>query len=233
MVLALFTIGVGALVAFGRRHRGMLVEHRFGQGYAVLLAGCYGGVKIYTALSAPRLVDTVPLQLSDLAAVAVVCALWSRREWAFALSYYWCLSLSTQALVSPVFTGPDFPDRQFLAFWGLHVLVIWAAIYLTWGVGLRPTWHGYRVAVVVTLSWVAVTMTFNSAANTNYGYLNRTPDTGSILDLLGPWPWYLAPEIALIALVWALMTWPWNRRPQRGHLGTQSRPIDGGTHAPG
>jgi uncharacterized membrane protein YwaF len=35
------------------------------------------------------------------------------------------------------------------------------------------------------------------------------------LDVLGPWPVYLFVEITLVAIVWALMTWPWERIRRR------------------
>jgi uncharacterized membrane protein YwaF len=50
-----------------------------------------------------------------------------------------------------VLTGPDFPDYRFLGFWSIHLLVVWAAIYLTWGRRIRPSWRSYRIAVTVTL----------------------------------------------------------------------------------
>jgi uncharacterized membrane protein YwaF len=28
---------------------------------------------------------------------------------------------------------------------------------------------------------------------------------------MGPWPVYLLAEIAIVLIVWALMTWPWQR----------------------
>ncbi|GAA5107907.1 hypothetical protein [Haloechinothrix salitolerans] len=37
----------------------------------------------------------------------------------------------------------------------------------------------------------------------------------AVLDVLGPWPVYLLPEIALVLTVWALMTWPWTRSRTR------------------
>ena len=107
--------------------------------------------------------------------------------------------------------GPDFPDYRFLAFWAIHLLVVWAAIYLTWGRGMRPTWRSYRIAVVTTAIWAAVTFTYNRIAGTNYGFLNRKPATASMLDVLGPWPVYIFTAAALILAVWALMTWPWQR----------------------
>jgi uncharacterized membrane protein YwaF len=33
-----------------------------------------------------------------------------------------------------------------------------------------------------------------------------------MLDLLGPWPWYLLSELVLGAAAWALITWPWVRQ---------------------
>ena len=50
---------------------------------------------------------------------------------------------------------------------------------------------------------------FNVVAGTNYGFLNEKPSTGSLLDYLGPWPTYVVAEVAIVAVVWALMTWPW------------------------
>jgi hypothetical integral membrane protein (TIGR02206 family) len=157
----------------------------------------------------------VPLRLTDLAAVAAAYALWSQQHWAFALTYYWGLVLSAQALISPALESPDFPHYEFLAFWAVHLLVVWAAIYLTWGRGMRPDWHSFRIAVVVTAVWAVVTFTFNRIAGTNYGFFNRKPTTASLLDVLGPWPWYIFTATALILIVWALMTWPWERTRRR------------------
>jgi len=54
-------------------------------------------------------------------------------------------------------------------------------------------------------------MSFNAVTGANYGYLNRKPAVGTLLDWFGPWPGYVVVEIALVAAIWALMTWPWTR----------------------
>ena len=207
--IVVFALGAALLVWIGRRQTDSQAL-RLGRVLGVLTAAIYGAVLIYS-LFPPSLAWSVPLRLTDLATVAAAYAFWSRRDWAFVLTYYWGLVLSAQALISPVLTGPDFPHYQFLGFWSIHLLVVWAAIYLTWGRGMRPTWRSYRFVVVVTAAWAAITFTFNRIAGSNYGFLNGKPATASLLDVLGPWPVYILTAATLVVIVWALMTWPWER----------------------
>ncbi|OMB99882.1 hypothetical protein A5733_05035 [Mycobacterium sp. NS-7484] len=215
--IAVFVVGAVLLVWVGRRQ----TEHQsrvLGRILGGLTAAIYLAMLVYT-LTPPSIERSVPLRLTDLATVAGAYALWSQRQWAFVLTYYWGLVLSTQALISPVLKSPDFPHYEYLAFWSIHLLVVWAAIYLTWGRGMRPTWRSYRLVVLVTAIWAAVTMTFNGVAGTNYGFLNAKPATASLLDLMGPWPVYVLVASTLVAGVWALMTWPWERRRRRNAAG--------------
>lgn len=213
-VLALFAVGAVLLVMVGRR----LTEAQarlLSRGLAVLLLAAFLVALAYKLVD-PAIDTSVPLQLCDLAELAAAYALWSQRHWAFVLTYCWGLVLSSQALITPDIGtakegAPDFPHHLFVTFFTLHVLVVWAAIYLTWGRGMRPGWRDYRFAVIVTVAWAAFTLAFNAITGTNYGYLNRKPPTASLLDVLGPWPVYLMVEVTIVLVVWALMTWPWQR----------------------
>ncbi|MGZ6779524.1 MAG: YwaF family protein [Mycobacterium sp.] len=211
--IAVLVVGAVLLVGIGRRQtesQARTLGRILGAGTAVL----YVAILVYSSIP-PSLTGSVPLQLTDLATMAGAYALWSQRHWAVALTYYWGLVLSTQALISPVYRGQDFPNYRFLAFFAIHLLVVWAAVYLTWGRGFRPTWRSYRFVVGVTVAWAAITFSFNSVAGSDYGFLNRKPDTPSLLDLFGPWPMYVLTAAVLVAAVWALMTWPWQRSAGR------------------
>ena len=218
VVLVVFATGA-ALAGLDRTSAVRIAGPAPGRALAVLIVTAFIVALVYKLIR-PNLDTSVPLQLCDVAELTAAYALWSQRHWAFVLTYYWGLVLSSQALITPDIGtpeegAPDFPHHLFVTFFTLHVLVVWAAIYLTWGRRMRPRWRNYRFAVIATVAWATLTFTFNLITGTNYGYLNRKPPTASLLDVLGPWPLYLLSEIMIVLIVWALMTWPWERTRRR------------------
>lgn len=212
VMLALFVAGIPLAVALGRAVRGTDRETLVCRLFAVAIPCLTVPLQVVDFLPGNySLHTTLPLQLCDLAWVAAAVALWTRHRYAVALTYFWGLVLTPQALITPALDSP-FPDPKFLAFWGMHLLVVWAAVYLVWGLGLSPAWRDYATTVATTSVWLVVVFVVNAALGTNYGFVNEKPAGGSALDYLGPWPVYVVAEIAIIAAVWALMTWPWVRR---------------------
>lgn len=211
LMLGLFLLGIVPAALLGRwvRRTGRTVV--VARGWAIVIVVITVPLQVVDFLPGNfDLKTTLPFQLCDLALVATVLALWTRHPVAVALTYFWGLTLTTQALLTPALTH-DFPDPKFLGFWAMHLLIIWAAVFLTWGLQIRPTWRLYGTSVGITVVWMASAFAFNLAAGTNYGFVNRKPSTASGLDLLPDWPWYVLIEVVVVASVWALMTWPWTR----------------------
>lgn len=211
-VLLLVAAGAMLLVWLGSRHRGTRAGERFARTFAAVLLVFALAMQIYRLLPSQWDVGiSLPLHVSDLAWITAVYALWSRQQWAYSLTYYWGLTLNTQAMITPALDAPAFPHIDFIDFWTQHTLVVWAAIYLTWGLGLRPDWRSYALAVSTTIVWGVAILGFNALAGTNYGFVNAKPDNPSLLDLMGGWPWYLAVELVIGLVAWALITWLWTR----------------------
>lgn len=212
-------VGAFVLVRVGRRHRAGDPADRLGKvlAAAILLFTLPLQV-LYLTPGYWDLQRTLPLQLCDLASLVSAYALWTHRRWAVGLTYYWGLTLTTQAIITPDLVA-GFPDPVFLLFWGMHLLVVWAAVHLTWGRGLAPDWRTYRTSMGATAVWAVTVLAFNFMVGTNYGYLNAKPGAASVLDLLGDWPWYVLAEVAIVAVVWALVTLPWVARAARGRDG--------------
>jgi hypothetical integral membrane protein (TIGR02206 family) len=211
-VLVVTVVGAVLLIRFGRRRGGTAAERRFTRVFGVVqLSVSLGFLALWLLPPFFALGQSLPLHLSDLLRFASGYALLRRRPWALALTYYWGLTLNPQALLTPDVHLDVAPVLEFASYWVQHILVMWAVVYLTWGLGLHPTWRSYRIALGCTATWAAVVFGINRALGTNYGYLNRKPSGGSLLDLMGDWPWYLLLASVLVAAVWALITWPWIR----------------------
>ena len=87
-------------------------------------------------------VDTsLPFQLCDVATVAAVVALWTRSPSGRPPSSTTSASTLTMQGDPHAVLAEAFPHPRFFGFWALHFLVVWAAVYLTWGLGIRPTWR--------------------------------------------------------------------------------------------
>ena len=213
--LAVFLAGAWVAARLGRAQRGTQASAAFCRRFAIAIVVFELPLQVLGALPAHWSVSrSLPFELCDLAWMVAAIALWTRRRWADALLYYWGLTLTPQAILTPALRY-DFPHIAYFMFWGGHLMVVWAAVYLTWGLGLRPDWRSYRFALLATTAWAALMLVFNTIAGSNYLFVNHKPAVHSLLDLLGPWPWYLAAEFVLVAIVWALMTWPWTRRFDR------------------
>ena len=202
--LVLLVCGLVVAVRLGRRHRAGRRPTSFSRAWAVLVA-LVGLTQAVTFLVDFDVDVSLPLHICRLTWIAVAVALWTHRPLPVALAFFWGGLLSSQAVLTPSL-GEDFPDVRYLAFWALHLMEVWAAAYLVVGLRLVPRWRDLGATIAATLVWAAAAMTFNAAVGTNYGYLMRKPGSGSLLDLLGPWPWYVAAEIALVSAVWAGMT---------------------------
>jgi hypothetical integral membrane protein (TIGR02206 family) len=146
----------------------------------------------------------LPLQLCDWVVVATMVALLRRRRPAFELAYFWGLAGTVQALLTPDLTA-DFPDPAFLTFTGLHATVVVSILVLAGGCNLRPGPRGPLRAWLWLQAYAGAASLANALLGTNYGYLRHKPDHPSLLDMMGPWPWYiLVLEAVAFAFFWLL-----------------------------
>ena len=146
----------------------------------------------------------LPLHLTDAATIAAVIALWSRSALAFELTYFWGLTATVQALLTPDLRE-GLPDYRAWWFVIAHSGVVLAAVFLAWGQRRTPRPGAVRRVVLWSLAVTALAAAGSLAFDGNYMFLREPPPTGSLLDLMGPWPWYIVSAAALaVALFWLL-----------------------------
>jgi len=91
----------------------------------------------------------------------------------------------------------------------VHGTLIIVPIYFSLKEGFRPTWKSFlRVAVGVN-AYMLVVYFINLALGSNYLFIMEKPPTASLLDVLGPWPWYILSMEALGFAIFFLLYLPW------------------------
>lgn len=221
-VLTFLVLAAVVLVAWARRTEPERVDRTLRITGWVLLVNAVAWTVWGAMPWAWNIDESLPLHFSDALRIIVPIALITQARWAIVISYFWGLTLNLQSVLTPDVNYFVSVPLEFTEYWGAHLSAVLAPIVLTWGLGYRPTWRGYRAAYAAAVAWAAIAFTGNALTGSNYGYLNRAPAGPSVLDMMGPWPQYLLVEAVVIAVVWALMTWPWIRRDRR--LGT---PVSG------
>jgi hypothetical integral membrane protein (TIGR02206 family) len=157
----------------------------------------------------------LPLHLCDLALLIAPVALLTANRFAYELLYFWGIGGAIQALLTPNITT-GFPGFRCMFFFLAHGLLVASALYATVVMRLRPTgWSVLRVWLV-TNAYGLLILPVNYALDTNYLFIMRKPPTPSLLDLMGPWPWYLVVLDVVALLVLSLCYLPFFVRDRWG-----------------
>jgi hypothetical integral membrane protein (TIGR02206 family) len=162
-----------------------------------------------------KLGRSLPLELCNIAVILSVILLLTKNRFVFEILFFLALAGATQAIITPALTY-DFPHFRFFHFFYSHMMVVWVTLYFVWA-------KGYFISFVSVLKIVGfinvllpAILFLNKISDGNYWFLRHKPSSHSILDILGPYPWYIfSLEGILIGvsfIAW-LIARQWNRRP--------------------
>lgn len=191
----------------------------FSRALAVLMLAAY--VTEYVAIVVRgtwSLERSLPLQLTDVVTIISALALWSPRPLLFELAYFWGLTASLQAVVTPDLDS-TFPSLFFFTYFATHGGAVVAAVFLAWGRRLVPRRGAVGRVFVATATFAVVAGLGDLLTGGNYMFLREKPEAASLLDLMGPWPWYILTAALLAIAMFAALDVPF-RRERRPSAGT-------------
>ena len=169
---------------FGVWLRCVLVSVAFVLGAASISLYTY-----FAAGGAQMFPNHVPLELCDASLWLVVAALITLKPVIFDIAYYWAVAGATQSLFTPNLVNPTpFLSVQFFVD---HGAIVCAVLYLIWSGQARPRPGSVARSLMVANVYAAMVGAFDFVFKTNYMFLRSKPPTPSLLDFLGPWPWYI------------------------------------------
>ncbi len=153
---------------------------------------------------------SLPVQLCDVGGFVAAAALIWRRILLVEVAYYWGLGGTLQALLTPDLKD-HFPSFPYLQFYVTHDLVILAALFLVIGLGLQPRSGAVRRIFLLTLTFAGLVGVIDLATGGNYMYLRQVPPSGTLLSVMGPWPWYILTGSVLTLVVLVILDAPFRR----------------------
>lgn len=149
----------------------------------------------------------LPFHLCDIAAFICGFALITRRSALCELAYFWGLAGTLQGLLTPNLSH-DFPSPVFIIFFLHHGVIVITALLLPMGLGWRPRQGAVRRVFGWVMIYALVAFLINFLLGTNFGFLMNKPAQASLLNIMGPWPWYVLMLIALAGFMFFLLSLP-------------------------
>lgn len=143
----------------------------------------------------------LPLHLCTIFVWLSVWMLVTKNYLLFEMTYFLGISAAIQPLLTSEVGAYGFPHFYAFQIFISHGGIITAAIFMATMEGLRPTWSSIkRVALWANVYLLLVTL-INLAIGSNYLYTLHKPHIPTLLDHLGPWPWYLlSAELVALAI---------------------------------
>jgi hypothetical integral membrane protein (TIGR02206 family) len=149
----------------------------------------------------------LPFQLCDVAGVVSAAALWTRQPLLVELTYFWGLAGTANGLITPD-VSDHFPTFGFMQYFIAHGTIVAAALLLVVGLRLAPRPGAVLRVFGLTFALMVLDAAVNLATDGNYMYLRHTPGAHSLLDVLGPWPWYIVGAAGLALAIFFVLDLP-------------------------
>ena len=212
--LTLTALFVAFIVAAGRRLSG--------KGYDTALSLCIvmvilSGMGLKFGYNWYSGKPSYPMQLCDWAALLTAYILVFPDNRVFEPAYFWGMGGTLQALITPD-VKLDFPDIKFFTFFLLHCGVVAGVFYSIFVKRLAVSAGGVKRVFIISQLYLAAAIIVNYITGSNYGYLSKKPSSASLLDFLGPWPFYIIGIEVIGLLVFVILDTPFFISQRRGEV---------------
>ncbi|MBM4421807.1 MAG: TIGR02206 family membrane protein [Chloroflexi bacterium] len=150
----------------------------------------------------------LPLHLCSVMVFLSAYMLVTRSDAIYEPLYFLGIGAAIQAIFTPDLGLYGFPHFRFFQTFISHGLIVTAAIYMTVVEGYRPTLKSFRNVIVGANIYMLFVGVINWLIGSNYLFIAHKPETPSLIDVLGPWPWYILGLEAVGLLTCAILYIP-------------------------
>lgn len=151
--------------------------------------------------------SSLPLELCSIASIMCGIMLLTRNKHLFEVFYFIALSGALQAILTPDLNF-GFPQFRFIQFFADHFLLMIAPLIMIILYGFKITYKSL-IKSFLTLNGIAIIVFFmNIIFSANYMFLRHKPTSASLLDFLGPYPYYILSLEFVALLIFTVLYLP-------------------------
>jgi len=136
------------------------------------------------------LAASLPLQLCDIAALLTAWMLWRQSFRVYEITWFWGMGGSMVAMLTPDLSI-GYPHPLFIHFFIGHGIIMLGVVHASVAYGYRPDLRSVGKAIIASIILMLAVGSFNQLLDMNYMYLCAKPAQQTLMDYMGPWPWYL------------------------------------------
>lgn len=162
----------------------------------------------YVATGTWSLADSLPLHLCGVSIILSVILLLTKNRAIYEVVYFWGIGGALQALLTPDMGMYNFPHFRFYQFFISHGLIITSVLFMTFVYSYRPRVISIIRTFIITNLYMLVISGVNMVTGGNYLFVCRKPQSASLLDYLGPWPWYILALEGITMITFILLYLP-------------------------
>jgi hypothetical integral membrane protein (TIGR02206 family) len=151
---------------------------------------------------------TLPFQLCSVTFILSVVMLLTRSYRVYEVVYFAGIGGALQALLTPAAILSGFPHFTYFYFFLAHSAIVLSALYMTWVGGFRPCLGSVWRTMLYLNLYLPFVIWINSWTGGNYLFIAHKPAEPSLLDYLGPWPWYIVSMEAAALVMFLLLYLP-------------------------
>lgn len=132
----------------------------------------------------------LPLIFCNFIALLLPIYAWNRNNLLFNIIYYLIIVGTIQSVITPGLKL-SIPHYEYWKFWTVHMGLLTLIFFEIIVAKKRPTFRGVFSTFIFIQIYLVLVMGLNYFLGSNYLFLNHKPHNASLLDLLGPWPYYI------------------------------------------
>lgn len=157
----------------------------------------------------------LPFHLCNLTIILSLFMMFFHSKFLFQLVYFWFVGAIFAILTPDIIAYPNFWT---ISFFITHFYLVFSALFALIHFHFRPTKRGMLMAFLFINLWAVLMYFVNQELGTNYLFVNRIPETTTLLSYFGAWPYYLLPVEGIYIIESILLYLPFRKSNIKFHF---------------